>query len=183
MKLKFKLLQDYIIYGIYNLAMLLIAFVFDRFFQMLMFILFFETLQNCFKYRFHADTIQENPIKAVKLCKIITFIVEITYLIFCKNLDTTIYSNLFIIFCIAFVNCILEFTLEKLIEKYCTLNNKEYLLELCAKANLSKLQTDRLVMRYIERKTIKEIANIECVNEDSIKKALSRSKKELFKEH
>ena len=85
MRLKLKLLKGRIIYILYCLLMLVLAFAFNRFFQMLMFILFFEVLQGCFAWRFHADTIESDPIKAVKYCKLITVGIEIIYLIFCAK--------------------------------------------------------------------------------------------------
>lgn len=63
-----------------------------------MFMLFFGFIQSCFLKRFHADHLFDNePIKAVNTCKLITFSVEIIYLIFCKNLIISVYQNIFII--------------------------------------------------------------------------------------
>ena len=174
-------LKSLITYLIYNAILLTISYFIDRFFQMLIFILFFNFIQNCFMYRFHADTIEDNPIKAVKLCKIITIAVEIIYLILCKDLDISIYSNLFIIFLIAFINCLLEFAFENYFIKKDVLKDKDKLLMLCEKAKLSNNATQRMLMRFIENKSYEEIANIECVDVESIKKSISRSKKRIFK--
>ena len=177
-KIKLKSLVTYLIY---NAIILTISYFINRFFQMLIFILFFSFIQNCFNYRFHADSIVTNPIKAVRLCKVITIAVEIIYLIFCKDLDISIYSNLFIIFLIAFINCLIEFALENIIIKNDCLKDKDKLLDLCNKANLSKNATNRMILKYIEGKTCQEIANIECVDVDSIKKSINRSRKRIFK--
>lgn len=174
-------LRSLITYLIYNSILLTIAYFFDRFFQMLIFVLFFSFIQNCFKYRFHADSIVDDPIKAVRLCKVITICVEIIYMIFCKGLDVSIYSNLFIIFLIAFINCLIQFALENIIIKNDYLKDKDKLLDLCRKANLSKNATDRMVLKYIENKTCQEIANIECVDVDTIKKSINRSRKKIFR--
>ena len=178
-KIKLKTLISYLIY---NIILLTVAYFLDRFFQMLIFILFFNAIQNCFNYRFHADTIVKDPIKAVKWCKVITIVVEIIYMILCKNLDVSVYSNLFIIFFIAFVNCILEFALQSFFIKKKCLKNKDELLKLCTDANLTYNATNRLIMKYIDNKTYKEIAIIEHVDEDTIKKSISRSKIKLFKD-
>lgn len=53
--------------------------------------------------------------------------------------------------------------------------------ELCQKANLSKNATDRMILRYVENKTYQEIADLECVDVDSIKKSIMRSRKKIFK--
>lgn len=178
----FKLkVKSFILAIIYNIILLAFSYFLDRFFQMLMFVLFFSFIQNCFNYRFHADTIQPNPIKAVKLCKIITIIVEIIYLIFCKDLDVSVYSNLLIIFGIAFANCLLEFSLENFFIKKDCLKDKETLLKLCNMANLSETATNRMIMKYIENKTYQEIADIEYVDIDTIKKSINRSRKKIFK--
>lgn len=148
---------------------------------MLIFVLFFEFIQNCFKYRFHADTIVKNPIKAVRLCKVITIVVELVYLAFCNELDISLYSNLFVVFVIAFTNCLLQFSIESFYSKENCLKNKEVLLDLCSKANLSENATNRMILKYIENKTYDEIADLECIDVDSIKRSISRSKKRIFK--
>ena len=148
---------------------------------MLIFILMFNFIQNCFNYRFHADTIQSNPVKAVRLCKLITVGVEIVYLIFCKDLDISVYSNLFIIFLIALLNCLLEFSLENIVIKKDALRDKDKLLALCLKARLTESATNRLYLKYIENKTYQEIADIECVDVETIKKSITRSKNRIFK--
>lgn len=179
MNLKIKLLKGRISYILYNVIILTIAYFLDRFLQMLMFILLFELLQNCFNYRFHSDTIIENPIKAVKWCKVITISVEITYLIFCKGLKVSVYSNLFIIFLIAFINCLLQFYLEKVIIKKNIFNNLKSLKALCNEANLTEIATNRMIMKYVEKKTYIEIAEIENVEEDTIKQSIKRSKRKI----
>lgn len=179
LKIQIKGLLDCIIY---NTILLSFSFLFDRFYQMLLFILFYNTIQNSFKYRFHADTIQENPIKAVKLCKFITIFVELIYLILCKNIDISVYSNLFIIFIICLSNAILEFALENFFIKEDDLRNESKLLLLCKKAKLSKNATDRMMMKYIENKTYQEIADLECVDVQTIKISINRSRHKIFKD-
>ena len=166
---------------LYNIILLTISFFVNRFYQMLIFILFYEFIQNCFRYRFHADSIQTNPIKATRFCKIITFCVEITYLIFCQNLNISVYSNLFIIFAVTAISCILEFSLEYFLIKADSLHDKDKLLVLCQKANLTKNATDRMMMKYIENLSYQEIADKECVDIDTIKKSINRSRKKIFK--
>lgn len=174
-------MKGLIVYILYNIALLTLSYFIDRFFQMLIFILFYNTIQNCFNYRFHAESIQQNPIKAVRLCKIITIIVEIIYLCFCKNLDVSMYSNLLIIFLTALINCLLELVIENIINKNSLLKDRDKLLELCAIACLSKSATDRMIFKYIDGKTYQEIADIECVDVESIRKSIARSRKKIFK--
>ncbi len=180
-KLLFIRIRGLLFYILYNIIVLVISYFFDRFFQMLLFILFYSFVQECFRYRFHADTIQDNPIKAIKLCKLITIVVEVIYFIFCKDLDISVYSNLMIIFSVAFTNCLLEFSLEHYFIKKDVLKDKDKLLMLCSKAKLSKIATDRMIMKYIDNKTYQEIADIECIDLNSIKKSISRSRNKIFK--
>lgn len=174
-------LKSLITYLIYIIILLTLSYFLNRFFQMLIFVLFFEFIQNCFRYRFHADTIITDPIRAVRICKFITIIVELIYLAFCNKLDISIYSNLLIIFLIAFTNSLLEFSLETFFTKENCLKDKEVLMGLCSKANLSQSATNRMILRYIENKTYEEIADLECVDVDSIKRSISRSKAKIFK--
>lgn len=175
-------IKELLVYITYNIILLAISYFFDRFYQMLIFILFYSFIQNCFRYRFHADSIQDDPIKAVKLCKIITIVVEVTYLIFCENLNISVYSNLFIIFLIALLNCLLEFALETTIVKESALKDKEKLSILCKRAGLTKNATERMFLKYIENKTYQEIADLECVDLQTIKISINRSRKKIFKD-
>lgn len=174
------LFKKRLVYYLYCILIISLAYVFNRHIQMIMFIVFFELIQGCFKYRFHADTIFPNePIKATKYCKLITCVVEIIFLIFCKELDTSYYLNVFIIMGIAFVNTLLEFCLERLIVTKSIFEDKKKLLIACKEANLSELETKRLFMKYIEKKKYSEIALIESVEDDSIRKSIVRARNKL----
>lgn len=100
----------------------------------------------------------------------------------CKNLDISIYSNLFIICIISLLNAILEFSLEIFLIKEDDLRNESKLLLLCKKAKLSKNATDRMMMKYIENKTYQEIADLECVDVQTIKISINRSRHKIFKD-
>lgn len=179
MQLKIRLLKNRIGYILYCITILIIAYFFDRFFQMLMFILFFDFLQNCFFKRFHAESITDDPIKAVRYCKIITIAVEIVYLIFCNKLDISLYNNLFIIFMVATSNALLQFFLENIVIRKVKLSDLETLTSLCNKAHLTEIATKRMIMRYVEKKKIKEIADIEKVEIETIKQSIRRSKRKI----
>ena len=53
------------------------------------------------------------------------------------------------------------------------------MLYLCNRANLSKLSADRMIMKYVHGLTIKEIADKEGVEPESIKASLRRSRKAI----
>lgn len=174
------IIKDFIIYLLYNLCLLTVAYFLNRFYQMFIFVACYELIQGGFKYRFHADSIEKNPIKAIRLCKLITIAVELIYLLVCNNLDVSVYSNIIIIFFIAFINCLLEFSLENYIIKSDCLKDKDNLLRLCAKANLTENATKRMLMKYVENKTYQDIANIECVDIETIRKSIHRSRQKIF---
>ena len=176
--IRFKSLISYIIY---NLILLVVSSFLDKFVQMLFFVLFFNIIQGCFKYRFHADTIENNPIKTMKLCKFITIFVELIYLMICTNFVLSLYSNLLVITIIALLNCFLEFLFRISNINSNDFKNKENLLFLCKKANLSELATKRMLMKYVENKTYQEIANLEYVEVDTIKKSINRSRNKILK--
>ena len=179
-KLKRKLLFDFLGYVAYNIIILTIAFFFERFVQMLMFILMFGMIRKGFNYTFHANTIYpDEPIKAGKVCKLITIGVEIIYLIFCKELNVSVYSNLFVIFVIATINALLQFYLERVLNSKALLKNREFILTKGNEVGLSTTAINRLILRYVEGKSIKEIASIECLTEESVKQSLRRSKRKL----
>lgn len=179
-KLKRKIFFKRVIYYLYCVGILIVAYFLNRFFQMLIFILFFNMLQNAFNYRFHVDILfPTEPTKATNICKIITIGVEIIYLVFCKELDVSVYSNLFVIFVIALINALLQFFLERALSSKSILQNKELLLIRCEEAGLSKESINRLILRYIDKKSLQEIADIEFVEIESIKQSLRRSKRKL----
>ena len=177
LKIKLKTLASYLIF---NAILLTLAYFLNRFLPMLMFILFFSFMRGCFYYNFHADSITDNPIKAVRLCKLITIIVELVYLAFCQPLDISVYSNLLIIFTIALINCLVEFGIEHSVIRYDQFRDKDTLLLLCNNAHLTKNATDRMILKYVENKTYKEIADLECVDIQSIKISINRSRKKIM---
>lgn len=165
---------------IYNITLLIIAYYLNRFFQMLNFLIFFDIMQKCFKYRFHSDSVIDDPIKATKYCKLITICVEVIYMIFCKSLNLSLYSNLIIIFSFSVCNTLLEFSIKNFIIKKDCLKDKDMLLKMCENANLTTNATKRMIMKYIDNKTYQETSEIECVDVETIKKSINRSRNKIF---
>lgn len=128
-KVRFHLFLEILEFTIHCAIILFIAYLFDRLIQMALFILFLKGIQNCFKMQFHADTLfPDDAIKATNVCKVITIVMEVLYLFYCKDLSATVYSNLFIIIFIAFVNALLEFALRNVIVK--KLNKRDIILSI-----------------------------------------------------
>lgn len=179
MRLIFKIIKNRISYLIYCICILAIAYTFDKFLQMLMFILFFNLIQDCFSKRFHSETIEDNPIKAVEYCKIITIFVGFGYLIFCKDLNISIYVNIFIIFIISLTSALLQFFLDLTMTSSCLLREPDGLILLCEIFCLTETAIRRLFLKYIKNLSNKEIAALENVEEEAIKKSIERSKKKM----
>ena len=179
-KLKRIVLRRTLVYVLYHLFILFISYLLNRFFQMLIFILFFNAIQNIFNYRFHADTIYPNePNKASWMCKLITIGVEVIYLLFCKELNVSVYSNLFVIFLISFLNALLQFYLERTLTNINLLKDESYIIIHGREVGLSQLAIKRLILKYVEGKTNQEIADMEFVELESIKQSIRRSRKKL----
>ena len=132
-KIAFKLIKEYLGFFINCVIMLVIAYFFDKFFAMLLFIIFVGTIKSCFKIEFHADSLFDNePIKALNYCKFISILVEIIYLIVSSKLELTIYGNIFVLFTFALVNSILEVSLETIVIST-SKSRREKILKIVAK--------------------------------------------------
>lgn len=101
------------------------------------------------------------------------------FLVFSKDLKVSVYSNLFMIFGIAFINALIQVGVERSVIENSSLKNRDNLEYLCSKYNITELAKQRLIMRYIEKKSIKEIAMIENVEYETIKQSIRRSKRSI----
>lgn len=59
------------------------------------------------------------------------------------------------------------------------LRNKDWLIEIGAEVDLSINAINRMIMKYVDGKSIKEIAYLENVSIDSIEQSLRRSRKKI----
>lgn len=178
-KLVLNKLKNILIYVLYRIATIVIAILFNRLFELLLFLIAFRLVRSCFNKQFHADILTESSLKAVRLCRLITISVEMMYLIICINTNITIYSNLIIVISIAALSYFLQYFLERNIINKSILKDKSRLLSICEEHKISLEATNRLVLHYIDNKTINEIALIECVNPETIKQSIRRSKRIL----
>lgn len=178
--LKKKLFKQKLLYILYNVCILSISAFVNKFLQMALFIFFFEFIQNCFKKRFHTDTIQDDPIKAVRYCKIITVVIEVIFLVLCNSFDISIYKNIFEIFIIAAFNSLLQVFFENaIVEKEEALRDKDRLLKMCKEAGIKEEMIQRMIWKYVENKTYEEIASIEHVELDTVKQSIRRARRKL----
>lgn len=177
-KIKIKNLVSSIIY---HIILLTFSYFIGKLIQMILFLISFNLIQNCFKYRFHSEYLIKDSIKAVKICKLITILIEILYLIMCKELYLSFYLNLIIIIIISILNCLIGYLVLENNKNKNIFKDKELLLKACKRANLTILATNRLIAKYIDNKTYQEIAFEEKLDCDTIKKSISRSKKKIEK--
>lgn len=59
------------------------------------------------------------------------------------------------------------------------LTNLKKLKAMCLEADLTEEATKRLILKYVDKKTYKEIANIEVVTEEAIKHSIRISRAKL----
>lgn len=59
------------------------------------------------------------------------------------------------------------------------LRNREWLIDMGAEASLSINAINRMIMKYVEGKPIKEIAYLEKVDVNTIEQSLRRSRKKI----
>lgn len=179
-KLKFILLKRKIPFFLHLILMFLFSMLFNKHFEMLLFIISYKAISTCFTKQFHADTLfDDDSARANNLCKIITIIVELIYLYMCRKYNLSIYSNVFLIILISVFSGLIQFFLERNIVKPSKLTNRESLEALCLEANLSKEATKRMILRYVDKMSIKEIAKLEFVEEETIKQSIRRSKRKI----
>lgn len=94
------------------------------------------------------------------------------------------------VFCNILIGCLVAYIMHimyyyiKYTKKGITLRlgmSKEDLLNLCSDAGISDLNLNRMILRYVEKKSIKEIAELEFVDTYTITQSLYRSRKKLKK--
>lgn len=177
-KLKRVILRKRLVYLLYNVFLLVASYLLGRLFQVLILILFYNVIQDSFNYRFHADALTDDSIKASRLCVLITIVVECLYLLICININVSVYGNLLILLFFSTISALLQYA-NVHSEIYIKPSFQNHILERCEQANISELAKRRLIAHYIEKKTIKEIAIEECVEEASIKQSIRRTKRKV----
>ena len=87
--------------------------------------------------------------------------------------------NIFLGIVLSICSYILEDWLERTISLNAILKDETKLIQACTNANLSKDATNRMILRYIKGKHIRDIAYMEHVEESTIWQSLRRSRKKL----
>lgn len=171
--------KETIIYIIMTSIILFISYLFDILLEMSLFIIYYYFIKNLFTKQFHADCLVKSAATAVKLCFTITFITQLIFIFILVKFELSYYINIYIGVMLGILSYIVSDWSEKFTMDRRLLCNEEVLIKACQEAHISKIATNRLVLKYIKGVTIKEIALMENVEEDAIKQSLRRSRRKL----
>jgi len=171
--------KETIIYTILTTIVLCVAYIFDVLLEMSLFIIYYYFIKGLFVKQFHADTIAKSATQAVNLCFTITFITQLIFVFILVKFDLSFYINLYLGIALGLLSYILEDWLERISATLSVLKDKVKLLEACRNTNLTKEATNRLVLRYIDGLHIKQIAELENVEEATVWQSIRRSRRKL----
>nr|DAE44626.1 MAG TPA: ECF sigma factor [Caudoviricetes sp.] len=165
----------------YLIVIFLIAFLYDKVFEIFGFILSYSLIRNEFSKMVHGSDFTKSAHKGIVYCRIITFIVQVVSIIFIIKLNISKYVNVGLAMSLGVVNFFAKDYIEYKYVKYCNIRNidKDTLVKKCREANLSEDAINRMVLKFIEHKSNQEIADLECVEAETIKKSISRSRKRI----
>ena len=160
-------------------AILLLSYFFNKWFEMFIFMLTYNLIRCEFLLAVHGSDFVNSPSKSIILCRIITFIIQLTSIMFLISIDMSKFLNTFLASSLGAINYLLKFYLQRTLNLEFKIRDMTSLKTLCENAQLSELATRRMFMRYIEKKSIKEIAEIEMVEEATIIKSINRTRKKF----
>lgn len=166
---------------IYLSVVFWLAYIFNKTVEALSFILTYTIIRDEFNKAIHGSDFTNSAYKGNKYCRIITFAVQVISLLFIIAINISKYVDLALSFALGIINFFAKDYLEcKLVKNY-NINHieKEKLISLCEKANLTAAATNRMIKKYVEHKTYQEIAVEEYVDINAIKLSINRSRKRL----
>ena len=173
------MLKETIIYTILTTIVLAISYLFNVLLEMSLFIVYYYFIKNLFTKQFHADTIAHTAREAVFLCYTITFVTQLIFITLVASFHISFFVNIFLGIILSICSYVLQDWLERTISLNAILKDETKLLKACTNANLTKEATNRMVLRYIKGKNIREIAHIESVEESTIWQSLRRSRRKI----
>lgn len=171
--------KEILIYVLLTTIVLIVAYLFDVLLEMSLFIIYYYFIKGLFIKQFHADTITNSPRKAVALCFTITFITQLIFIFLLVKFNLSFYFNIYLGILLGLFSYVLQDYLEKTLINASILKDKAKLLEACKNANLTNLATNRLVLKYVDGLKVREIADLENVEEITILQSIRRSRKKL----
>lgn len=171
--------KEILIYVLLTTVVLIVAYLFDVLLEMSLFIVYYYFIKGLFTKQFHADTISKTANQAVFMCFTITFLTQLIFIFLLVSFNLSFYFNIYLGILLGLFSYILQDYLEKILINKSILKDKVKLLEACKNANLSNLATTRLVLKYIDGLKVREIAELENVEEITILQSIRRSRRKL----
>ncbi len=158
--------------------------------EIITFILFYNSISNCFKTRFHADTLYPNSaIKASFICKLITISVCIYFVISCISVEKSFYMFITQILIIAFVSCLLQiyFDFNKYVRDLNKIKKKidfknlteQEIYDVCKEHKININIANRIVDHYIKGMPYQDIADQNTTTLEAIRNCFNRAKNKI----
>lgn len=155
---------------IFNLAIiLLIAFIFDKLFESIIFITTYTIIRNEFLKAVHGDDFTDSASKSIVYCRIITFIVQVVSLIFLVKFDISKYINIIFAFLLGVVNFFAKDYLEYKIKKITFYKGMKEI-----PPEIKGIEYDIMYQYYVKRYKLDKIAMNVGYSVESVKKIKSK---------
>ena len=145
-----------------------LAYLFDKWFEMLVYVLAYTLIRNEFTKQVHGKDFTESYSKGIKYCRYITFSIQLISLIFIINVDLSKYINLIL----AFILGIINFFAKDYLEFYVTTKIVFYkgMTEDDIPKDLVGIEKEIVLQYYIKRYKLDKIAFNVGYSVDNVKK-------------
>ena len=162
------------------LAVFILAYIFNKPYELFIYIVSYTFIRNEFTKAIHGKDFTDSSAKAIIYCRLITMVIQSVSIIFLININFLRYVNILLAVSLGVINFFAKDYFEyHLVKTNLWLINEETLEKLVIKNNLTPLAKNRLKMRYIDKKKIREIAELEKVEVESIEEYFRTLKKRL----
>ena len=153
---------------IFLLIIIALAYIFDKWYEMLVYIITFSFIRLEFSKAVHGKDFTELYSKGIKYCRYITFVIQIISLIFIIKIDISKYVNLLLAFILGIINFFakdyLEYIIVNKIVFYKGMNESDI------PSDLAGIEREIIVQYYIKRYKLDKIAFNVKYSVDNVKK-------------
>ena len=161
-------------------VVIILAYILNRPYELFVYVISYTFIRAEFSKAVHGKDFTSSYVKGIIYCRLITMVVQAISIILLISVDISRYVNVLMGISLGIFNFFAKDYLEyHLVKTNLWLMNEQILEDLCVKHNLTDLAKNRLRMRYIEKKKIREIADIEKVEVESIEEFFRKLKKRL----
>ena len=150
---------------LYLLIVFLFALIFDKWFEMLIFVISYTLIRTEFLKAIHGSDFTESAKKGIIYCRIITFIVEIISVLFICNLNISKYINIILAVVLGIINFFAKDYLEYKIKKMVFYKGMKEIPK-----ELKGIEYEIMYQYYIKRYKLDKIAMNLGYSVDNIKK-------------